>query len=161
MVFSFLRCLILAANAKPPRLAIRWRSFALSFVERATPALQTSAVRSLLVVPLKRALPPSRPRACACGFSFFAVIPSRLTKRRPLECKDIRGVNVVCALSRAVEATRRACDGGKEFSAFARCRCEARGERRGLHRPTFHSCGCASPEPPRRANLLIAVFNKQ
>jgi len=67
------------AEALPPIAAIRLRSSALSFLLRASPAIRAISDRRSGLSFSVLALPPSFPRARACGFLFF--MSNTLTKR--------------------------------------------------------------------------------
>src|SRR5947207_14764649 len=64
----------LPAEALPPSAAIRLRSSALSFLLRASPALRAISERRSGLNFSVLALPPSFPRARACGFLCFIAI---------------------------------------------------------------------------------------
>src|SRR5205814_7279012 len=69
----------LPAEALPPCAAIRLRSLALSFWLRASPAFRAISERRAGLNFSVLALPPSFPRARACGFLLF--MQETLTKR--------------------------------------------------------------------------------
>ena len=70
-IVSFRFVFGLPAEALPPSAAIRFRSLALSFWLRASPAFRAISERRSGLNFSVLALPPSFPRARACGFFFF------------------------------------------------------------------------------------------
>jgi hypothetical protein len=100
--FSFLLLLGMPAEALPPRAAMRWRSSALSFSFRASPALRAISDRSAAVKLFDRALPPSLPSAEACGLGFLTVILDTLSYRyvrvKEITCRTACGPTIPSVL---------------------------------------------------------------
>src|ERR1039458_2863936 len=78
---SFRLVLGIPAEALPPNAAMRFRSPALSFWFRASPALRAISLRSAGLNFFNLAAAPSLPSAEACGLGFLAFIVLTLTKR--------------------------------------------------------------------------------